>query len=742
MTMILSLSSPKIGASGLNLTRTEIDGMYGYTDEREEIAIAPIYQEAYPFVDGLALVSRDANGDGWPYEYGFIDSDGTEVIPLIYKYLSPFSEGLALAQYGSKYGYIDTTGKVVIDFIYDQAAPFENGQAVVRAGGETSILKNPNYTNPNLVLLSEQYKGLTTPQDCVDYLATAFLDFNERELNHSSLEELDKFFLHVKSTFPQVEGVVEGDTVYIKGENYITVVTQGENIKEQFLRILRNYILSEDVALSLLLIGEGLGNLTTEGEPASLVPETSYRITSFPVPHFDATVYNTFSKPKEYQDYLTTQLSQMEGTTNPNGLASLESFLSAFFTSLDPLHITARFNKLTLGETSHQNYLSTLNTLTLQTKDTLQTYGFETEYLFTNTALFLVDSIDTSQDFSLTISSQNITSYLEGVDGIRIVIGNGGEGLYFPTASLKTLLGNNQTLSMALKFSDTQITLSLFDQDGKTVLSQISAPIYLTLPVSTQPATVMAYLGENFSRTSIPEEAFLTWGGLIESNQTITFATSYTGVYHVIASDPILLDITPLSQESQAHILTMASNDFLLLDQGRFLPNDPLTRSQLISALVKLSFLQDPTASSSFSDLPQDHWAYPYISAGIPAGLTQSYQDNTFRGDNDVTREEVITQISTLLIEHYGYQYPENLEEILTSLPDNSQVTSWAKASVALGIQLKLVSTQEPFRGEELVTREEATQWLSLLFALIHSAPVPTASQLAQISQNTWTNVI
>jgi len=45
--------------------------------------------------------------------------------------------------------------------------------------------------------------------------------------------------------------------------------------------------------------------------------------------------------------------------------------------------------------------------------------------------------------------------------------------------------------------------------------------------------------------------------------------------------------------------------------------------------------------ATSFSDVPEDHWAASAISAGVESGLWEGYQDNTFRPNNPITRAEV-----------------------------------------------------------------------------------------------------
>ena len=64
------------------------DSVYGYIDETGSIAVPFIYDNAYGFSEGLAVVSKDG-------KYGFIDKTGTVVIPFLYSYAGSFSNGVA-----------------------------------------------------------------------------------------------------------------------------------------------------------------------------------------------------------------------------------------------------------------------------------------------------------------------------------------------------------------------------------------------------------------------------------------------------------------------------------------------------------------------------------------------------------------------------------------------------------------------------------------------------------------------
>ena len=85
-------------------------GKYGYINKTGKVIIAPTYEYADAFSEGLAMVKTDA-------KRGYIDATGKLVIPAIYD-MNPdggFSDGWAVVKQGSKFSYIDKTGKAVLD---------------------------------------------------------------------------------------------------------------------------------------------------------------------------------------------------------------------------------------------------------------------------------------------------------------------------------------------------------------------------------------------------------------------------------------------------------------------------------------------------------------------------------------------------------------------------------------------------------------------------------------------------
>lgn len=97
---------------------------YGFIDREGKIVIEPQFQYAYSFHSNRARIFTGtmSSWGNYPEEgyYGYIDSTGTEIIPLIYEGADDFAEnGKAIVCKNGKYGIIDVDGNTVVDFTYD-----------------------------------------------------------------------------------------------------------------------------------------------------------------------------------------------------------------------------------------------------------------------------------------------------------------------------------------------------------------------------------------------------------------------------------------------------------------------------------------------------------------------------------------------------------------------------------------------------------------------------------------------
>jgi len=118
-------------AGPTGLSPFEDKGKWGYRNAEGNIVIAPRFQDAAPFREGLARVKSED-------KMGFIDTSGAFVIPPQFDVASGFSEDLSMAGFGKqlqvKMGFIDKKGAFVIPAQFDDAREFHEGLAMACGG--------------------------------------------------------------------------------------------------------------------------------------------------------------------------------------------------------------------------------------------------------------------------------------------------------------------------------------------------------------------------------------------------------------------------------------------------------------------------------------------------------------------------------------------------------------------------------------------------------------------------------
>lgn len=103
------------------------DGRWGYIDRAGKMVVAPRFDRAEDFSEGLAAVQLGKT-------FGYVDREGRMVLVPEQERAGPlhrkFSDGLALVRRGRHFGFIDRSGKVAIPLRYVGADDFSEGYAL------------------------------------------------------------------------------------------------------------------------------------------------------------------------------------------------------------------------------------------------------------------------------------------------------------------------------------------------------------------------------------------------------------------------------------------------------------------------------------------------------------------------------------------------------------------------------------------------------------------------------------
>jgi hypothetical protein len=145
---------------------------FGFKDAEGNIVTPAVYDDAREFHEGYAAVNIGAKsrmvktheGSGWmpPIygtiilggKWGFIDTNGKEIVPCQYTYVEDFCDGLAavniggkievnnsrLSARGGKWGFVNTNGNNSVPCKYTQVQDFSNELAAVSIKGKWGFI--------------------------------------------------------------------------------------------------------------------------------------------------------------------------------------------------------------------------------------------------------------------------------------------------------------------------------------------------------------------------------------------------------------------------------------------------------------------------------------------------------------------------------------------------------------------------------------------------------------------------
>ena len=139
---------PPAFSEGMVAVRDAETNKMGFVDKTGKEVVPCIYDDAYPFSEGMAAVCEGDWGTG---KWGFIDKVGEKVISCKYDYVNNFSEGMAAVREdkypNDKWGFVDKTGKEVVPCQYELAADYIEGMAPVMTGYDEGGYAEWGYDN-------------------------------------------------------------------------------------------------------------------------------------------------------------------------------------------------------------------------------------------------------------------------------------------------------------------------------------------------------------------------------------------------------------------------------------------------------------------------------------------------------------------------------------------------------------------------------------------------------------------
>lgn len=149
-------------------------------------------------------------------------------------------------------------------------------------------------------------------------------------------------------------------------------------------------------------------------------------------------------------------------------------------------------------------------------------------------------------------------------------------------------------------------------------------------------------------------------------------------------------------------------------ENGTFRPDNQLTRAELCK-IVNLIFDFSTPHTINFADIKNTDWFYGHVLIAKQAGYINGFEDNTFRGNNKLTREQTCAIISRIV----------KLELKSSDITINDNVSAWASNDVLKVISNGIMPLEENgnFRATENITRAELCMALARYVKAVNAEP-------------------
>ena len=128
-----------------------------------------------------------------------------------------------------------------------------------------------------------------------------------------------------------------------------------------------------------------------------------------------------------------------------------------------------------------------------------------------------------------------------------------------------------------------------------------------------------------------------------------------------------------------------------------FRPNDNVSRAEFVAMTVRFNALFNEVRKDGYTvkytDVASNYWAYSDIAYAKNVGWLNGYADGTFKGDNAITRAEVVTVVNRATGRKADESYITKNVSVLNKFTDIRNNAMWYYADVAEAANTHLASS-------------------------------------------------
>lgn len=322
--------------------------------------------------------------------------------------------------------------------------------------------------------------------------------------------------------------------------------------------------------------------------------------------------------------------------------------------------------------------------------------------------LVLKVKFDSKKEASIVITHE-ITDLLKQIDILTISSDN--YKVSYRVTELIDLLGEQESVEIKLNKP-----VATTDKNDKSVTKL--GVTFDTDKTKTVKVSFAGIKGDTTYMAVVDENGNPVGGKYNPLTGCIEAKISESGVYSVVYNEKDFTDIKGKSADMQKAIKKLASVGVIEgTSATEFSPDDSISRAELAALVLRVIEKLDPNADGKFVDVKKTHWYFGTAGSAKKEGIVNGFEDNTFRADLVITRDQILAISARVLKNEMRYITPENPNEYLT-YADSASIPDWAKSDIALATMADLVvkSTDNKFNSSSDMTRGDAAIIIMRLF--------------------------
>ena len=259
-----------------------------------------------------------------------------------------------------------------------------------------------------------------------------------------------------------------------------------------------------------------------------------------------------------------------------------------------------------------------------------------------------------------------------------------------------------------VKGYETVVSIDVFVGDAK-----VDVPLTVSLPYSLKgsenPAAVRVwYMADNGNLTDLN-------GTFDRTTGMITFTINHQS-YFVVGYDPVALWVnvfTDVPEDAWYYDAVAFANYHGLFSgygDGRFGPQDSMTRAMFATVLYNLDSSPAPSGYAIFTDVPASAWYHNPVQWAAESGIVNGVGGGRFDPDRAISRQEMAVMLSNYA-NFKGYAIP--IYRAMPNFTDQDSIASWALAATRALAEAGVINgSGNHFNPQDDATRAEVAQML------------------------------